>query len=45
MRVRAVRRMDKCFVAYDGGLNIEYQGDASVPTHPNTSPAPTLVGG
>ncbi len=37
--------MDRCFVAYDAGLKLEFQGDASVPTHPNTSPASTLVGG
>ena len=36
MRVRAVGRMDRCFVAYDARLNVEFQGDVSVPTHPNT---------
>ena len=45
MRVRALGRMNRCFVAYDARLNVEFQGDASVLTHPNTLAASTLVGG
>ena len=37
--------MDRRFVAYDAGLNVEFQGNESAHIHLNISPASTLVGG